>query len=129
VAHVLAHDPRHLPGYLGGMSLGVLTGLRLALEAHTRERIHQERLVAAHPDSKSTAAAPIAYADAALVATMKVIAARLRQLGGAIGVLWCFGLFTGSLILLCAAVCRIKYSRITWWWACRTDVDRLLGGR
>jgi hypothetical protein len=63
-----------LPPYQLGMSLGVLVGLRLALDALTLERIHQHQL-ADDPDPRVSAACR-AYADKVLVAVMRVVASR-----------------------------------------------------
>jgi hypothetical protein len=69
---------RELPIYRDGLDIGVLIGVRLALDAVDAERVRQQQLTAADPDSKSPTAACRAYADGRLLAVAKVIAARFR---------------------------------------------------
>jgi len=79
MAHILAHDPiRVLPIYRDGFNAGQDLGLRIALDAITAERIRQERL-----DSGSQACR--VYAEGALLAVAKVVAARFRPVMGGSG--------------------------------------------
>ncbi len=66
---------RELPIYRDGLAVGTDIGLRLALDAITLERNHQDQL-ADDPDSGSPASR--AYADGRLLAVARVIAARFR---------------------------------------------------
>jgi hypothetical protein len=80
MAHILAHDPlRELPIYRQGFDAGRDVGLRLALDALTAERVHQDELAAAEPDSGSPAAARLAYTAAVLFDVTEVVAGRFRQ--------------------------------------------------
>jgi hypothetical protein len=77
VAHILAHDPaRELPIYLDGFHAGQDVGLRIALDALTAERVHQDQL-ARHPDSGSPACR--VYADGVLLAVANAVARRFRE--------------------------------------------------
>jgi hypothetical protein len=49
------------------------------LDALTAERVHQDQLAAAEPDSGSPAAARLAYTAAVLLDVTKVVAGRFRQ--------------------------------------------------
>jgi hypothetical protein len=74
----LIHEPiRKLPLWQDGFTHGQALGLRIALDALTAERIHQDRL-ADDPDARSSAACR-AYADRRLLAVMRVIAGSFRQ--------------------------------------------------
>jgi hypothetical protein len=73
----LTYDPiRALPIYRAGFAAGQDVGLRLALNAITAERGHQERL-ATHPDAGSPACR--VYANGVLLGVAKVMARRFRQ--------------------------------------------------
>jgi hypothetical protein len=67
---------RELPIYRDGLAAGTAIGLRLALDALTLERIHQDQL--ASDQESGTSAACRAYADGRLLTVAKVIAARFR---------------------------------------------------
>jgi hypothetical protein len=69
---------RRLPIYLAGFHDGQDTGLRIALDAITQERIRQTHMQATH-DASSPAAARHEYAAPRLVDVSKVVAARFRQ--------------------------------------------------
>jgi hypothetical protein len=70
---------RDLPIYRDGLAVGTDIGLRLALDAIDAERVRQQQLTAADPDSKSPTAGCRAYADGRLLAVARVIAVRFRQ--------------------------------------------------
>jgi hypothetical protein len=72
------HNIRQLPLYQLGFHDGQDTGLRIALDAITHERIRQTHMQATH-DAASPAAARHEYAAARLVDVSKVIGARFRQ--------------------------------------------------
>jgi hypothetical protein len=67
---------RELPIYRDGLAVGTDIGLRLALDAITLERIHQDQL--ATDQESGTSAACRAYADGRLLAVARLIAARFR---------------------------------------------------
>jgi hypothetical protein len=69
---------RQLPIYVEGFHAGQDTGLRIALDAITQERIRQTHMQATH-DAASPAAARHEYAAARRVDVSKVIGARFRQ--------------------------------------------------
>jgi hypothetical protein len=72
----LIHQPiRALPLWQDGFAHGQDTGLRLALDALTAERGHQEQLAAQHPESRQS----YVYADGVLLAVAKAVARRFRQ--------------------------------------------------
>jgi hypothetical protein len=71
-------DIAALPLYQLGFHDGQDTGLRIALDAITQERIRQTHMQATH-DTASPAAARHEYAAARLVDVSKVIGARFRQ--------------------------------------------------
>jgi hypothetical protein len=71
-------DIAALPLYQLGFHDGQDTGLRIALDAVTQERIRQTHMQATH-DAASPAAARHEYAAARLVYVSKVVAARFRQ--------------------------------------------------
>ena len=76
MAPSLIHDPiRKLPLWQDGYARGIDTGLVVALSAITAERAHQERLGSA--DDAGSEAARV-YADGALLAVARVLAARFR---------------------------------------------------
>jgi hypothetical protein len=76
--HIITHNIASLPICRDGFTVGRDTGLRLALDAITQERIRQTHIQAAH-DAASPAAARHEYAAARLVDVSKVIGARFRQ--------------------------------------------------
>jgi hypothetical protein len=72
------HNVRQLPIYVEGFNAGQDTGLRIALDAITQERIRQTHMQSTH-DAASPAAARHEYTAARLVDVSKVIGARFRQ--------------------------------------------------
>jgi hypothetical protein len=69
-----SHNIRQLPIYRDAFTAGVDVGLAYALTALTTERRRQHQL-GANTDSGSLTAACITYADGALLAVTKVVAA------------------------------------------------------
>ncbi len=78
MAHIITHNIAALPLYQDGFAVGRDTGLRIALDAITQERIRQTHMQATH-DAASPAAARHEYAAARLVDVSKVIGARFRE--------------------------------------------------
>ena len=76
MSQTLPTDSRivRLPIYRAGAEQGLRVGLRLALDALTRERIHQERL-GDQPDHPGSPACR-EYANGVLLAVSKTIAER-----------------------------------------------------
>jgi hypothetical protein len=77
MAHIITHNLASLPIYQDGFAVGRDTGLRLALDQLTQERLRQERLLArVYPTS--TKAARISYAEASLREVSKQVAGIFR---------------------------------------------------
>jgi hypothetical protein len=75
MAHILAHEPaRELPLYIDGFHAGHDVGVMVALNALTRERVHQQQMADGARDQ-----APYVYADGALHAVAKVLGRRFWQ--------------------------------------------------
>ncbi len=77
MAHIITHNIASLPLYQDGFAVGRDTGLRLALDQLTQERLRQERLLA-HCWPSSTKAARISYAEASLREVSKTVAGIFR---------------------------------------------------
>jgi hypothetical protein len=78
--HIITHNIASLPLYQDGFAVGRDTGLRIALDQLTQERIRQERLLArCYPSS--TKAARISYAEASLREVSKRVAGIFRTSG------------------------------------------------
>jgi hypothetical protein len=75
--HIITHNIASLPLYQDGFAAGQDTGLRLALDQLTQERLRQERLLARLWPG-SIKATRIAYCDGVLLSVSKAIAARFR---------------------------------------------------
>jgi hypothetical protein len=78
MAHNLTPEIAALPLYQLGFHDGQDTGLRIALDAITQERIRQTHMQATH-DTASPAAARHEYAAGRLLDVSRIIAGRFRQ--------------------------------------------------
>jgi hypothetical protein len=78
MAHIITHNIASLPLYQDGFAVGRDTGLRLALDQLTAERIRQERL-ATKRRAGSQVASRHTFAAGILLDVTKTVARRFRQ--------------------------------------------------